>query len=337
MKIVKNILDSMGMGSNCGTTSSKIILNHYNYKVSEDMVFGLGSGLGFVYQYYTQDETYFLSGKNESLENNIANLFGGTIESGYFDNEEKAFNEVKKYIDRDMPVILDLSIRYLPYFEPYLESVGNIGFGLHNAVLAGYDEEEHTVLLLDHRWSEPQKVFMKDLSRARGALDSGMNPRNAYKVYILPNPPDDLSNYIEYAIRINVHRMKYPFAYKMGLSGMKTFKREVLGILKSNKWPESAEALSTFTTLMEKLGTGGGNFRRMYGRFLKEAAEITKNDNYRRIGKEYMSLARDWKKLHKYMNLSIDDNTNDNSIKVESILDVIIKKEDDLIDQLMNT
>lgn len=334
MKIVENILDSMSIGSNCGTTASKIILNYYGYKLSEDMIFGLGSGLGFIYQYYAGDESYFLSGKNESLENNIANMFGGTVITGYFDGEEMAFAKVKDFLNKNMPVILDVSIRYLPYFKPYLESVGNIGFGLHNVVLIGYDEDEETVLLLDHRWNEPQKISMRDLARARGAADSGMNPRNAYRVYILPKSPICLADYIEYAIQINVSRMKYPFAYKMGLSGLKTFQNEIFGMLTSDKWPEGAEAISTFAVLMEKLGTGGGNFRRMYGRFLKEAAVITGRKIYHRTGEAYMSLAKEWKELYKELLAALLNNSPENRSRIQDRLAYIVEMEYALMEQL---
>lgn len=334
MKIVNNILNSMCMGSNCGTTATKIILNHYGYQISENMVFGLGSGLGFIYQYYADDETYFLSGKNESLENNIANLLGGSVVTGYFDDEEKAWEMVKGYIDMDIPVILDLSIRYLPYFEPYLESVGGIGFGLHNAVLAGYDEKEQTVLLLDHRWSEPQTISMADLVRSRGAKDSGMDPRNAYRIYLLPEQESVTADKISFAVKLNVHRMKYPFAYKIGLSGLCTFQKELLEIAEQNIAENSANALTTFGMLMEKLGTGGGNFRRIYGRFLREAAEIIQKEEYKEISRRYMDLAGDWKELSFNLINIVKHNNADNRMHLKQITDRIIDKENDCIERL---
>lgn len=297
MKMVKNIMKVITQGSNCATTASRIILKYYGYDFSEDMIFGLGAGLGFIYQYYADTEEYFLSGKNESIELNLANALGGTLITGSFDDGDRAWHCVKQFIDDDIPVILDLSISHLPYFKQYMSEIGNISFGLHNAVLVGYNDENKEVLLMDHRWNEIQIVSYENLRQARNKGEGNVSARNAYKVYALCPQGSKVTLDVSFAIRLNINRMKNPFAYKMGLAGIKTFHNEIKLLFEKGLQEQNRNAILTYSYLMEKLGTGGGNFRRMYGRFLNEAAKLTQIEGYEEVSKIYLQLAKKWKKL----------------------------------------
>lgn len=305
MKTIKRLIENKSLGSNCSTTALKTILNYYGYNLSEDYIFGIGAGLGFIYQYYANNNEYFLSGKNESIELNALNALGGTIISGSFDDNDLAWLEVKSFIDQNIPVILDLSIRDLPYFKPYLSGLKNIGFGLHNAVLCGYDETTRTVQLLDHRWNEPLVVSYHDLAKARKS-SGNVSSRNAYKVLITSSNIPKIPN-IRHSLILNINRMKNPFAFKMGLPGVTMFKKDINIIMHTEENEDSKNAIITYAYLMEKLGTGGGNFRRMYGRFLMELSKKNENIKYKEIGNSYLELSRKWRKLSTLMERMAED------------------------------
>lgn len=289
-------------GSNCGTNASKVLLQAQGYPFSEAMTFGCGSGLGFIYQYYKESDECFLSGKNESLELNLATLLGGEYVSGNFDNPDKAFSTISAMVDEGIPVILDLSIKHLPYFKPYLASLNNIGFGLHNAIITNFDRKNQTVTLLDHRWVEPKVIAIENLKLAMGAMESGVNPRSNYRSIILPPYSGSHHHEMIQAVELNIHRMEYPFAFKMGLKGLSTFRKELLTIVSNDEfYEEKQETIATFGILMEKLGTGGGNFRRIYGRFLQEAAEITRDRRFLESAIHYKEVAKEWKLLSKFL------------------------------------
>lgn len=321
------LIEMHSLGSNCNTNATRTIMQYYGYVLDEDVVFGLGSGLGFIYQYYSNNDSYFLSGKNESLELNIATLFGGTVISRSFDDLDRAWQEAKACVDMGIPIILDLSITHLPYFGPYLEGIKNIGFGLHNAILVGYDEEEQTVMLLDHRWSKPQVVSMQAFRESRSIHNVEVNPRGAFRSFVLPPPPSTIDDEIEYALRLNISRLLNPFAFKMGLPGLKTFQREVGAISQVGLNDDSRKAIGTFATLMEKLGTGGGNFRRMYSNFLKKISKIDRFSPLQQIGKQYSQCAVLWKNLSIAMT---DWSENDNAESAKrscAVLDQLVRME----------
>lgn len=329
MKVIPGILEKHGIGANCGTNATRVALKHMGYDLSEEMVFGLGSGLGFIYQYFTEEDSYFVSGKNESLENNVCSLLGGQCISGFWDDNDAAWDSLKHFIDNDLPVIVDTSIQELPYFRPYLESLYNIGFGLHNVLVAGYDEVEKTILLLDHRWVNPQIVSYEDFERARSTTNTTIEPRNGYRV-LLPTQPCSQGFYkdIDMAIRLNINRIRYPYAFKMGLKGIKMFQKDVLKFYTNLE--ENRKHVVVFGSLLEKLGTGGGNYRRMYGNFLKEAGRETGKEAFEEIGSEYIKCANVWKKLS---NILLKANEQDYEV-LEKTMDEIVLRENKLIDQL---
>lgn len=329
LKVISGIIEQHGIGANCGTNATRVALRYLGYDFTEEMVFGLGSGLGFIYQYFTEEDSYFVSGKNESLENNVCSLLGGQCISGFWDDNNVAWDNLKKFIDNDIPVIVDTSIKELPYFKEYMESLFNIGFGLHNVLVAGYDEKEKTVLLLDHRWTKPQVVSMKDFEKARSTKNTTIEPRNGYKV-LLPAQPgwSRLDKDIETAIQLNINRIRYPYAFKMGLKGMKMFQKDVIKFYSNIE--ENRKHIVVFGSLLEKLGTGGGNYRRMYGNFLKEAGKEMRNEKLIKIGTEYMRVANVWKKLS---NMFLSAKESDLT-EIESMLDELVIKENVLIEQL---
>jgi hypothetical protein len=81
--------------------------------------------------------------------------------------------------------------------------------------------------------------------------------------------------------------MLNPPTRNFGIKGIRQLADDIL------YWPEALDSKRLKLTLflayidMEEAGTGGGNFRRLYSRFLKEACEL--------ISDKHLSTA--WKKL----------------------------------------
>jgi hypothetical protein len=254
--ILGEVVNNQRLGSHCATTSLAIVTNYYGHPFSESLCFGLGSGIGFTYQKYIETGFYFFTGRNESLELNLASQLGGVVEYGSTDSAEEGWLAVKNYIDKGVPVILDLNITHLPHFSKYMNDLGSVSFGLHSALLVGYNLQKKEAFLLDHRWNDVISISFEDLSKARCSREAPVNPRNGWKVMMLPQNRIDMEYAIREAIRINVHRMKYPFAYKMGLAGVKMFAKE------SRIWrkilsPEEKKTTAKMATIfLEKLGTG---------------------------------------------------------------------------------
>jgi hypothetical protein len=324
-------------GSHCASSVLRTILQGQGYALSEDLCFGLGSGLGFTYQKYLGLDYYFFTGRNESLEENVGGVLGAYIHTGNIDDPEKGWMDVKQWIDAGIPVVLDMDMMYLPFLRDFLKLKKSFHFGLHSALLVGYDESRNEAYLLERLWNSVQVISLSDLMAARNSKDAPVIPDNRYKVIIFPEVKRDLSQAILDAIAINIHRMKEPYAFKMGLAGLKMFAREV------PKWrviySESERKNHAYmaAALFEKVGTGGGNFRRMYARFLLEASEITQLTGLRNCADTYLELFRLWRRLIHLFEQGADDPTKgiySQNGEPEKVLQQLVEKEYQAIEQL---
>ncbi|MEY9975861.1 BtrH N-terminal domain-containing protein [Lysinibacillus sp. RC79] len=339
MKVLSNWINEHRTGSHCASTAMRTIFSGYGYCFSEDFCFGLGSGLGFTYQKYQSVDYYFFTGRNESLEENAVGILGGFIETKRTDDPIIGWQWAKNWIDLGVPVILDLDMMYLPYMKDKLRLQQSFHFGLHNAILIGYDERRNIAFLLDYMWNEVIEVTLKDLEYARNSQTSPIKPDNGLKAIILPKEKRDLNQVIKEANRTNIFRMKEPFAFKMGLPGIKLFAREIRMWKTTLTEKERQTHAYMASVLFEKVGTGGGNFRRMYARYLRECATITGNTEYHQSYKNYMELFKYWRQLAKLFDLgSIDANAGifDTDPQIEILLDQLVDLEYKAMEHLEN-
>ncbi|WP_232510179.1 BtrH N-terminal domain-containing protein [Paenibacillus crassostreae] len=304
--ILNHVIDNHSIGVNCCTRSITTVLKSNNIEISETDVFGMSSGLGFIYQYY-KNEGYFVSGRNESLELNLCYLLGIDYKQGYSDDFDHTWILNKEYIDQDIPVIVDLNIEFLPYYKGYFDE--GFRFGLHNAVLVGYDHEH--AYLLDDRFIDVKAVPL-DLYKLSRSLDNSSNaPRNGWRVMLPAAGIDIRCDQFTFflAVETMVYRMLHPFAFKMGLEGIRMFFREVKLWSKNSFDDVRRQNYQTASFLLEKLGTGGGNFRRMYSRFIKNSSERYHLDNeFNIVSQKYAILSVEWKRLSQLLDkMSLDD------------------------------
>lgn len=296
MKILEDVVKHHSMGSHCTTTILKTLSKHAGYSFSEDMCLGLSSGLGFTYQKYTGLNYYFFTGRNEQLEENLMNILGGTIFTGTHDDADDAWETSKQWIDQGFPVVLEVDMMKLDYIRDKINLDMSFHFGLHTLLLVGYDQDHAYVL--DYLWNQPLKISVDMLKQARGSKDAPVNPNNRWKVLQFENNSYfDKRQSIINALKINHHKYYYPYAFKMGLDGLKVFQKEVKLWFEKKDNTFLRENFYMMGVLFENVGTGGGNFRRMYARFLKEAKKNLCDNRIEELQKHYVSLFKLWRQL----------------------------------------
>jgi hypothetical protein len=156
-------------------------------------------------------------------------------------------------------------------------------FGGHTFVVCGYNGKD-TVLAsdMDQKASGLKKGFyypitLEQLRKARGSKFKPFPPKNTYLEFDFSNFHKPTKKDIYSSIRQTIDVMLKPPISNIGVKGM----RKTAKMLQ--KWPhmfsdyELRMNLFSLYIFIEIGGTGGGCFRYMYSRFLKEAAEITKN------------------------------------------------------------
>jgi hypothetical protein len=250
-------------GNHCGSTALRNLLAFHGVEMTEEMAFGLGAGACFFYIVLEgQSPSRFTNGRASRLEETFVELTSTPLQLETEEDEEKAWGIARAAVDAGRPALL-LSDLY------YLDHYGNSAhFPGHAVVLAGYDEE--VAYLSDTGFDELQTTSLENLAKARHAK----HPWFPLEGHMLHMPGDeeigDLSGAIPAAVARAVKEMIEPAMGEFqGLPALRRLADEV------GDWPGAAEdwqwCARFLYQVIERRGTGGGNFRRMYARFLEEA------------------------------------------------------------------
>lgn len=288
-KMVKGFVHKPGV--HCGSTSLRDVFEFHGHKFSEEMVFGLNCGLGFVYwPMKGVIPSIFIGGLGSKGIEDICRILGIKWEKKTTTSTKKAWQTVKELIDNDVPVMLQVDMFYLDYWR---DKTGH--FGGHAIVLAGYDEERGEAYVTDVHNEKTEAKRRKDglfvtslesLAEARRSTFKPFPPRNAWVTFAFPKELVPLKKAIKTAHKTNAERFLNPPIKILGVKGIRHFAKQVI------KWPDIIHGtvydpiqfkievpmlkLNLFLAyaFIEEAGTGGGLFRRIYSRFLREAGHI---------------------------------------------------------------
>ncbi len=318
------------IGSHCSSTLMKNMLNFNGIKISEELCFGIGAGLGFIYRKAFNPPYYFVLGRSDDLEEKICYFLGGEAIPYKTDDNKRAWEIVKESLKEGQPALVNVDAACLPYLKEKFDIFDNVRYGGHRVLVTGFDEEKGTVELADYLWANKQVVSMKELEEARSSPAGQTPPGNL--VYRFKFPKEYLS--LEYAIRsgiyLNQTAMLNPWYEVLGYSGLEKFCQRVTSWNRFMK--EEMATTNAYMTymMMEEVGTGGGNFRRLYSRFLREAEPILKDKRVGEAAAIYADLGKKWREVaHLLLEGSKDINTGiwNGAQSTRTLLDEISKNE----------
>jgi hypothetical protein len=250
-------------GNHCGSTGLRNLLAFHELELSEEMAFGLGAGACFYYvDIDGQSPSRFINGRVARLEEQFVELSGAPLEMRTFDDPDASWEAAQETVDEGRPAILLSDLYHLDHYGKSAHFPG------HSVVLAGYDDE--VAYLSDTAFEELQTTRLENLAKARhGKLP--MFPLDGHMFTFADGAElGDPREAAPRAIASCAKRMlEPPLGEYEGLPAMRRFAADVGG------WPEVAEDWQWCARfnyqVIERRGTGGGNFRAMYSRFLAEA------------------------------------------------------------------
>ena len=283
------------IGKYCETTALKRVLDYHGLSLSEEMLFGLGGGIGFIYWYMKNMPSPFIGGRNGKVAEfavTACRRLGAEVTVMETASARRGYEELKALLRDGEPAVVYLDMAYLPYFVVPEEA----HFGGHSAVVFGLDEERDMVHIYD-RGKKPVTVSIADLARARNSKFPPFQPKHRLLKIKYPAQIGNLSIGIEDAIIECCHNMLKPPIKNIGLAGMQKWAELVV------KWPEQFNYLNLLGALMngfmyiEIAGTGGSAFRSMYGQFLEEASSIISKPALKEIAETIRQSAGIWSQI----------------------------------------
>ncbi|MDP3937464.1 MAG: BtrH N-terminal domain-containing protein [Deltaproteobacteria bacterium] len=254
-------------GAHCGSTALADVARFHGLAFTEPQCFGIGEGLGLaVVEESGGSPSHLLMGRSRTLERrffeNLGVPFGWVKEA----DDARAWEAARAAVDANIPLLLRTDLHYLHYYKSKTHFTG------HVVVLGGYDEERGEALLADTQFPGLQSVQVADLARARTS-SHGMQPlrNHAFPVERLPAPPD-LAPVLRRAIAAQAREM-------LDGKDLGNAKTRILGMEHLAKsfpaWggaPDWSWCARFAYQIIEKRGTGGGNFRKLYASFLSQSA-----------------------------------------------------------------
>ncbi len=250
-------------GHHCGSTALRNLLAFHGTLISEELAFGLGAGACFYY-FPSEDlsPTRFTNGRTGRLEEGFLELTGAPLRLSVANDTAESWRLAREVVDEGRPVLLITDLFHLDHY-------GNSAhFPGHAVVLAGYDDDYAYVS--DTAFEGLQRTSLAALGRARHEQHP-FYPLAGHMVDVPGEPPsaEELRAAAPAAIERAALRMLEPDMGEFeGLTALRRFAYEV------GSWPEATTDWKWSARfnyqVIERRGTGGGNFRSLYSRFLGE-------------------------------------------------------------------
>lgn len=268
MSIVPNFTPFIG--EHCETVATGNLLLHAGLKLSEPMLLGLGEGIGFGVFSFKNMPAPFIAGRvrPEAITKALTKNLALDIKFRQTRSRKKAWENMASFIDAGQPVAVKLDCYYLDYFD------SDFHFAGHYVAAYGYDD--------DH-------IFVVDTNQQGGAMETSRGPFEEGRMWKGPMASNaltwtlsqigsevDWQGVTKKAIRVNAQSYNTPPIKNFGASGIRK------AALMAPKWKDTvADApnqLALMGMLIERAGTGGGLFRRLYADFLLEANGYLNSD-----------------------------------------------------------
>ncbi|MFW9945385.1 MAG: BtrH N-terminal domain-containing protein [Candidatus Odinarchaeota archaeon] len=270
-------------GANCQTSSLRKVLAYYGIELSEPMIIGLCSGLGFFYFYMKKMPFPMVLGlavKKTEVFERVLSIVGGSVKVTETASENAAHNNLITLLEKGQPAITFVDFAYLPFFfaeDTPIPNEQSGHFGAHTFVTYGIDEEKNEAYISD-RYANPHVMSYEQLKAARGSKYAPFPAKNKLVELNLPKKVKNLKEIIPTAIKANLNYMYNPPIRNMGLAGFEKWRKMLPTWVTDFNDDNLLFGLISVFIYMETGGTGGAMFRILYRDFLQEAGNLLNNN-----------------------------------------------------------
>ncbi len=276
--------------AHCENGVASNLLKHNGFDISEPMIFGIGSGLFFVYIPFLQvNHAPAISYRPMpgTIFNKAAKRLGFKVKRIKFSNPKAAEKALDDNLKNNIPTGLQVGVFNLTYFPDEYR----FHFNAHNCVVYGKTDTHY--LVSDPVMETVTTLTHQDMEKVRFAKGAFAPKGQMYYPVSLPTA-DALPHAIIKGIKETCRDMLAPVPY-VGVKGIRTVAKKIpkwaqkLGTKKTNHY------LAQMVRMQEEIGTGGGGFRFIYAAFLQEAAVILRNEKLKELAAEMTVIGDLWR------------------------------------------
>lgn len=276
--------------AHCENGVASNLLKNQGLNLSEPLVFGLGSGLFFVYLPFIKiNHAPVVSYRPMpgQIFNRLAKRLGIKIKRIKFSDKQKAQQVLEENIQNNIASGLQVGVYNLTYFPDEYR----FHFNAHNIVVFG--KEENRFLVSDPVMGEVTTLTEEELEKVRFAKGALAPKGQIYYPIYIPTQLN-LAPAIKKAIRKTCNDMLAPVPI-VGVRGIRIVAKAITKWPKKHGIPKANHFLAQLVRMQEEIGTGGGGFRFIYAAFLQEAAAILNNEKLEKLSLEMMEIGDLWR------------------------------------------
>jgi len=278
-------------GEHCASTALRNLLAHRGTELTEGMIFGLASGLGFFYLRNDQmSPTRMFHGRTLTLESDFGENTGIDFVDRMELDDDTAWRILRERLRSGDPVMLSTDTFYLRYHHTTSHFPG------HRCVIVGYDDDTETVLIADRKFEQYQRCSFDELRESRNASDYPMKCHNQWGDFgtdiHFARPFDET---IRLALRRNANDMLEPHGeLPSGIPAMRALADEFASWSELEDWSWAARF---GYQIVIKRGAGGSFFRTLYSAFLRESESEVPAIRETKLAERMDRIAAGWRDI----------------------------------------
>jgi len=278
----------------CESGATSNLMNFYGVEMSEQMAFGIGTGIYFSYLPFLKlmfaPMMSFRNFPNTVFHRTMKYLEIDATVIKKFNDPKESMDALDRNLDKGIPTGCQVGVFNLTFFPPEYR----MHYNMHNLVVFG--REDNIYHISDTVMETPHILTYDDLLRVRWAKGA-FAPKG--KMYWINNVKKDIDfkTGVNKGIAKSVYEMiKVPF-WLVGIKGIRVMAKDI------KKWPKkhgnekASFYLGQILRMAEDFGTGGAGFRYIFGAFLKESGEKYNHDGLLEASDMMGKTANKWREF----------------------------------------
>jgi hypothetical protein len=280
--------------AHCENGATSNLLRYYNIKLSEPMVFGIGSGLFFSYMPFLKlNDLPVISFRPwpGKIFSRITKRLGIKIQRYKFKDQTESMEALDRNLQQGIPTGCLVGVYHLSYFP----QAYRFHFNAHNIVVVGRENGEY--LVSDPNMPVIERLSYKDLMRVRFAKGTVFTPQGSMYYITGTSSAFDIKEAILKGIQQVCKDMLGTPIPLFGVKGIRFLARQMRNWPKKLGDKKASLYMGQVVRMLEEIGTGGAGFRFIYAAFLQEASRELNQPWLNDMSKEMTAAGDRWREF----------------------------------------